>query len=279
MKFHESTIRKYVSYCCERTFLEYQTKRGEEDFNPKQAEKANSSSQSEEPLGLNFSRFRNSKVRTEVLRDLSSSVSPRKSRKEIPGRQIAQTSPRRIGLSDSSMVNHPFSPSKATNIGVHIGFQLNMIVVTLKRVVDEINADSERIFLLKIRRRANRIKCAEKLDSLLKRKRLNATFHAFATLVNYSDSVDGVEEPVDDEDQVSPRSRRSMPIVLPLGATHPLATMPPYVHVTGSRLHTFAAVGRITGVLLSIIRIQKISFVNELIRLRFDKLYFIRSLS
>ena len=264
--------------------VEYQSKKGESDseaakFTVRPKDNKSNESQIREPAPLNLSRFRNSRVRTEVLRDLSPSGSPRKSRNIQPMSRATDRSVPTVASSVAEIVHQPVSPSKAKNIGVHIGFQLNMIVVTLKRVVDEINADSQRIFLRKIRCRANRINCIEKLRFLLERKRTNIKFHAFVDLVQFSDDNGVREESISGDETCSPVARRFIPTVLPLGQTHPLTTREPYVHVTGYRLNRFAAVGRITGVLLSIIRIQKISFINELIRLQFDKLYFIRSLS
>ena len=262
--------------------IEYQNKREErgpevDETNSKSGNRSSGPTDSRETASLNLSRFRNSRVRTEVLRDLSHSASPRKNELRNSVRGIPVASPPLVESAGAGPAQNPVSPSKAKNVGVHIGFQLNMIVVTLKRVIDEMNADSKREFLHILRRKSSRVKSIEKLRALLERKRTNVKFHAFAALVNFSNVSGEVAVSVSDDD--SPTQKLLIPTVLPLGVTHPLTTMQPYIHVTGNRLNRFAAVGRITGVLLSIIRIQKISFFNELIRLRFDKLYFIRTLS
>jgi hypothetical protein len=239
----------------------------------------NKSKKVDEYTPLSLTQFRNSRVRHEVLRDLSPLRSPtRRNRSGQSGheRPSIRVMTSVTGPSSPTSVGNPVSPSKAKNVGVHIGFQLNMIVATLKRVIEENNADSQRIFMRNLKRRADRIRCVETFVSLLQRKKTNILFHGLNDLENVA-AFESVENSENSSNNDSPK--RPVPMVLPLGTTHPLAKIPPHVYDMGSGLNRFAAVGRITGVLLSIIRIQKIAFMNEIIRLRFDKLYFIRALS
>jgi hypothetical protein len=234
------------------------------------------SKQAEEFTPLSLTQFRNSRVRNEVLKDLSPTRSPTH-RSHVRNEKLSARMQTGVsGPSSPLSVMNPVSPSKAKSVGVHIGFQLNMIVVTLKRVIEENNADSQRIFMRSLKRRADRIRFVETMVALLQRKKTNVMFHAISDL-EYLTTLQDVDQTENSSNNNSPK--RPIPMVLPLGVTHPLAKIPPHVYDLGSGLNRFAAVGRITGVLLSIIRIQKIAFINEIIRLRFDKLYFIRALS
>jgi hypothetical protein len=155
---------------------------------------------------------------------------------------------------------------------------MNMIVITMKRVVDETNEEYKREFMRRLRIVAARVRSVEGFVGFTQRKQANSKFHAFSTLLDLlSRSYEEIEVEEAESDEESPP--RYQPIVCPLGASHPIPKIPPHVYDIGSGLNKFAAVGRISGVLLSIIRIQKISFFNSLIRMRFDKLYFIRHLS
>ena len=260
---------------------EYQTKQGDlsvddgKDFNIHSSGSIKSK-KIDEYTPLSLTQFRNSRVRHEVLRDLSPSRSPNRRNQSGHERPSTRVMTGVTGPSSPTSVGNPVSPSKAKNVGVHIGFQLNMIVVTLKRVIDENNADSQRIFMRNLKQRADRIRFVETMVSLLQRKKTNILFHALIDLENVA-AFESEEKSENSSNNDSPK--RPVPMVLPLGTTHPLAKIPPHVYDLGSGLNRFAAVGRITGVLLSIIRIQKIAFMNEIIRLRFDKLYFIRALS
>jgi len=168
----------------------------------------------------------------------------------------------------------PKTKSKA--VGVHIGFQLNMIVTILKKAVDEGNANSKRIFLCTLHSLNSKSKSILRLVEFTQRKTMNLKFHATADLVEYYViSIESESANLQEESIPSP-TKRIVPCILPLGVTNTLTRISPHVYDVGPGINRYAAVGRITGVMLSIIRIQKLTFFNKLAKQNFSKLSFLQ---
>jgi len=228
------------------------------------------------PVESQPSRTKNNIVKRQVLSELTGVDSPRRIRTHRP------QSPSKPSVFVAEIrANQPSSPmspkTKSKAVGVHIGFQLNIIMTILKRAVDEHHGLSQRIFLRTLRSKNNRLKSINKLTDFIGKKIMNSRYHAMHDIVEYAftSSVSGDQTSIIAQDIDSP-TKRIVPTILPLGETHPLFKIPPHVYDIGHSLNKFASVGRITGVLLSIIRIQKLAFLNELKKQNLSKLYFLQ---
>jgi hypothetical protein len=227
------------------------------------------------PVVTEQNRTRNHIVKQQVMHDLTGFNSPKKTRKHIaqsPTKHSAIVAEMRAGQPAS-----PMSPkTKSKHVGVHIGFQLNMIVTILRRVVDEHHELSRRIFLRTLRTHNNSIKSVERFVEFIKRKNINALFHSMLDLVEYSMlSTREGSHWTGDERPASPEIR-IVPTILPIGDTHPLLKVPLHVYDLGNHMNRYASIGRLTGVLLSIIRIQKLAVLNKLIKGNLSKLYLLQ---
>lgn len=224
------------------------------------------SNETERDNVIDFSRMRsrNSCIRKEVLSDLTDiGVVLRKSNFLNVG------SPPRLdkiyrGESRPASPVSPYTPTSPRSMkkkSVMLGFRLNSITLVLKRALEKSNAVNCRDFLHRLRKINNRLTALRILADLLTRKLLNKKFHTFSILVtDVNTKATTLQEVV------------NIPSVLPLGAVHPLAKLPPYLHYKGSQQHKYAALGKIVGVMMSISRIYKSVFFNRLKKKKLSKL-------
>lgn len=211
------------------------------------------------------SRSRNTNVKREVLHDLIGPGSPIRLRKTTDS--LLSPLSKKISKGDS-LPTTPVggaSPSRIKTIGVHIGFQLNVFVSVLLKTLADHDRLSKKEFLWRLSCMNDKSKSIERLSRLLQTKLTNHKFHAF-----YSFKVREVPElprsEIDDDSKSDTPQRCIFPNVFLPGQS---SAHWDHKHPGTSR---WVAMGKIVGVMLSVVRYEKMRSLNEFRRLKFRNL-------
>jgi hypothetical protein len=198
---------------------------------------------------LPSTRARLVSLREELLDDLRVSPIRSTTRTKVcfePGYSRPDSRP----VSPTSPAGAPLSPSSVKKYGVYMGFTMSILLRNLSRISEEFELSCKSHFLRRLQHISNGQRAVTSFRALLERKRLNVIFHTFQRMKPQ------VRE--------SPRITEGHRSIFPLAEPSELINIPLILSLDRQHLGRFAGLGKLVGVLLSVIRFLKLEAVQRL---------------
>jgi hypothetical protein len=154
-------------------------------------------------------------------------------------------------------------------LGVHIGFQLNILMSVLGKAVVRNDNYSKECFMWKLYNITSKTKSVHSLVVLLQRKLTHSKFHSVAV---WADFLDGKGTQVDIGSDGLESAKCMLSTVLPVqshAGSYGLANFPPSTTIGCSKKSPWIGLGKIVGVLMSIIRYERMFSLNQLRQYKF----------
>jgi hypothetical protein len=154
-------------------------------------------------------------------------------------------------------------------LGVHIGFQLNILMSVLGKAVVRNDNYSKECFMWNLYNITSKTKSVHSLVVLLQRKLTHSRFHTVAV---WADFLDGKGTQLDIGLEGLESAKCLLNSVLPVQShcgSYGVTYSSPSTTSGGSRRSPWIGLGKIVGVLMSIIRYEKMLSLNQLRQYKF----------